>query len=232
MDDIDLFAIVRPQGLNVTALEFGETRLSYRDLQEAVGARVAKLRALPLKGRVVTLEMPKSANYVVNLLAILCAGAVVTPIDPSLPELRRSRMLEMVSPALRVLPDGDFEVLGAAISPAIRREADAPAYIFFTSGSTGIPKAIVGSRAGLLQFIQWQGREFKIEPGDRISFLTAIGFDVSLRDILLPLLHGPRGRNVRGGPRSGCVGEGLSYLVRQKNRWPEHRHAAPVSGTP
>jgi mycobactin peptide synthetase MbtE len=186
----DFSSMIQPQWLDATAIEFGETQLSYRGLREAVEARVATLSAAICKGQVVALEMSKSADYVVNLLAILSAGAVVVPIDPSLPELRRSRMLNMIAPTLRVRPNVDLEVSGTVITPMIQRKSDVPAYVFFTSGSTGTPKAIIGSLMGLLQFIHWQGREFKVGPGHRVSFLTAIGFDVSLRDILLPLLHG------------------------------------------
>jgi mycobactin peptide synthetase MbtE len=188
--DFDFSSTIQPQWLDATAIEFGENQLSYRGLRKALEARVTTLSAAIRRGQVVALEMSKSADYVVNLLAILSAGAVVAPIDPSLPELRQSLMLNMVAPALRVQPHVDLRVSGTVITPMIRRKGDAPAYVFFTSGSTGTPKAIIGSLTGLLRFIHWQGREFRVGPGDRVSFLTAVGFDVSLRDILLPLLHG------------------------------------------
>jgi amino acid adenylation domain-containing protein len=67
---------------------------------------------------------------------------------------------------------------------------DDPAYLFFTSGSTGEPKGILGRYAGLCQFIAWQTATFCISAQDRVSGLTSLGFDPVLREIFLPLVNG------------------------------------------
>lgn len=64
------------------------------------------------------------------------------------------------------------------------------AYIFYTSGTTGDPKAILGSASSLAHFIQWEIQEFGIDNQVKVSQLTGIGFDASLRDIFLPLCAG------------------------------------------
>ena len=79
--------------------------------------------------------------------------------------------------------------VGELESTRIQHSADA-AYIFFTSGSTGKPKGILGSHQGLSHFLTWQRSEFGIGPGDRVAQLTALSFDVVLRDIFLPLTSG------------------------------------------
>lgn len=187
---LDIASLIQPEWYAETALVSVEKVLTCLELQQAVLCRAGNLRKSIRSGETATLEMPRSAEYVINLLAVLGAGAVVAPIEPLLPELRRQMILRMLKPALRIQVDGD--VKGSEVPDVLhtKREGDAPAYIFFTSGSSGTPKAILGSLKSLRRFIDWQGREFKIGPGDRISFLTAVGFDVSLRDILLPLLHG------------------------------------------
>ncbi|WP_335871248.1 amino acid adenylation domain-containing protein [Bacillus sp. 2205SS5-2] len=65
-----------------------------------------------------------------------------------------------------------------------------PAYIFFTSGTTGMPKGVIGKHSGLGHFLVWQREKFGIGPGDRAAQLTGLSFDVVLRDILLPLTSG------------------------------------------
>ncbi len=65
-----------------------------------------------------------------------------------------------------------------------------PAYVFFTSGTTGTPKAVLGVHRGLSHFVAWQRDEFRIGEGDRVPLLTALSFDVVLRDLFLPLTSG------------------------------------------
>lgn len=65
-----------------------------------------------------------------------------------------------------------------------------PAYIFFTSGTTGNPKGIRGQHQSLSHFLKWQAETFTIGHGDRVAQLTALSFDAVLRDIFLPLVSG------------------------------------------
>jgi amino acid adenylation domain-containing protein len=65
-----------------------------------------------------------------------------------------------------------------------------PAYIFYTSGSTGTGKPILGWHKGLTHFIDWETNEFAIDDTIRVSQLTKITFDASLRDIFIPLTNG------------------------------------------
>ncbi len=64
------------------------------------------------------------------------------------------------------------------------------AYIYFTSGTTGVPKGVLGSHNGLSHFISWQRDKFGINDTDRFAQLTNVTFDVYLRDIFLPLTSG------------------------------------------
>jgi amino acid adenylation domain-containing protein len=63
-------------------------------------------------------------------------------------------------------------------------------YLMTTSGSTGEPKAILGSHRGLSHFIDWEIGEFALNEETRVSFLSHTTFDVSLRDIFAALLSG------------------------------------------
>jgi mycobactin peptide synthetase MbtE len=63
-------------------------------------------------------------------------------------------------------------------------------YIFYTSGSSGEAKAILGKHESLSHFMHWQIKEFATEQSVRVSQLIAVTFDASLRDIFLPLMTG------------------------------------------
>ncbi|QXV63888.1 amino acid adenylation domain-containing protein [Mucilaginibacter sp. 21P] len=63
-------------------------------------------------------------------------------------------------------------------------------YIIYTSGSTGTPKIIEGCHKGLSHFVSWQITEFDLNDAVKISQLAPLSFDVSFRDIFVPLLAG------------------------------------------
>ncbi|WP_344446878.1 amino acid adenylation domain-containing protein, partial [Kitasatospora nipponensis] len=82
--------------------------------------------------------------------------------------------------------------------------ADAPAYLFFTSGTTGTPRGVLGRHAGLSHFLRWQSTEFGITADDRCAQLTSASFDVMLRDTFLALVGGgtlvlPEAADLLGG---------------------------------
>jgi amino acid adenylation domain-containing protein len=78
---------------------------------------------------------------------------------------------------------------GATHEPVAPERADR-AYVLFTSGSTGAPKAIEGSCSGLAHFLEWEIGELGLGPSTRAAQLSPLSFDVSLRDIFVPLLAG------------------------------------------
>lgn len=63
-------------------------------------------------------------------------------------------------------------------------------YIYFTSGSMGIPKGVLGRHKSLCHFIDWEINQFGINGGFHVSQFTPPTFDPYLRDIFVPLLAG------------------------------------------
>ena len=63
-------------------------------------------------------------------------------------------------------------------------------YIYFTSGTTGVPKAILGKNESLLQFLLWEIKEFLLDESLKASQLTSASHDPYLRDVFVPLLSG------------------------------------------
>ncbi|MCP4157679.1 MAG: amino acid adenylation domain-containing protein, partial [bacterium] len=69
-------------------------------------------------------------------------------------------------------------------------EMEAAIYVFFTSGTTGTPKGIIGKNSGLTQFIQWEVENFDVTPSYYFSQFINVGFDPYLRDVFTPLFAG------------------------------------------
>lgn len=100
-----------------------------------------------------------------------------------------------------------------AEQPLLGPSSDA-AYISFTSGSTGQPKPIVGSRSSLISFIEWELGRLGVEEGWRFSQLTAPTFDAYLREVLVPLAT--RGTICIPG-KTPLLGDDLATWIRAEH---------------
>ena len=139
-------------------------------------------------------------------------GGVLLTIDRNFPVSRQRLMLSEANtrhllyvgewrqedkwlrdiPGLQIVTVGTYGAVPVAPVTVTLPElsADDPAYIFFTSGTTGTPKGVLGRHKGLSHFLTWQKNTFGIRPDDRCAQLTSLSFDVVLRDIFLPLVSG------------------------------------------
>ncbi len=211
-DTIREWAVSSPEAI---AVVFDGRDFTYGQLA-AFAERVARAiaaRGVP-PGCTVAVTGRRSFALVGAMIGVLRAGGVLVMLDPKLPRQRRQIMIEQSGSALlfSVCAQGDArdatatkenfglpvltceedgDVVGWSDTPDVwippRLGPDEPAYIFFTSGSTGMPKAVRGRHAGLSHFLSWQRSTFEVGPGDRASQLTALSFDVVLRDTFLAL---------------------------------------------
>ena len=153
---------------------------------EAIAQRL--LGADVKRGEVVAIVGRRSFETVAAMLGVMMSAAVALALDPNLPQKRRDLMLGMCR--VRVILGDDLDgTIGERRGLPRLSPAD-PAYVFFTSGSTGAPKGVLGCHKGLAHFIQWEGDEFDVGPEDRVAQLTHLSFDPMLRDIFLPLTRG------------------------------------------
>ncbi|NOK74547.1 MAG: hypothetical protein GFH24_608302n1, partial [Chloroflexi bacterium AL-N5] len=171
------------------------------------------------RGDVVAIQGQRSFGLIVSMFAVMLSGGVILLLDQKLPTQRRhlmmaeakaNHMLLVDETASAELPDdlapatvSHYRVdmySGACTTPTVDApktamvspdiNPDDPAYIFFTSGTTGKPKGVLGCHKGLSHFLTWQRQTFEVGPHDRAAQLTGLSFDVVLRDILVPLTSG------------------------------------------
>lgn len=186
---------------------------SYREVDRSSTALAAALCSQGLTpSDVVVVTGPRSFGTVSSVLGTFRSGAILLTIDPKLP-LDRQRVMVQQASARVMVRIGPSSVLDGEGLQVIEVDPDtggvkgvspdnlqtvklpqlvpsAPAYIFFTSGSTGVPKGVVGCHQGLAHFLDWQRKTFEIGPGDRAAQITTLSFDMVLRDMFLALTSG------------------------------------------
>ncbi|WP_238441268.1 amino acid adenylation domain-containing protein, partial [Frankia sp. AgW1.1] len=187
--------------------------LSYGELAARATAAAGALAARGVRpGDLVGVSLPKGPDQVVAVLGALAAGAAYVPIGVDQPAARIERIVATAgfSTVLTDRPGSDWPagvtplrlddalaaatgdpvaglVLRAADDPA---RLDEPAYVLFTSGSTGQPKGVeVGHRAAMNTLDDLVER-LGIGPEDRTLGVSALDFDLSVFDLFAPLSAG------------------------------------------
>jgi amino acid adenylation domain-containing protein len=177
----------------------GERALRYRELGDRADRLAARLRARVAAGAHVGVLIRPSPELAVAALGVLKAGAVYVPFDPAQPAARLAvlaREVELVvcEPDLAdrvAIPQLALDG-GAAIDPTAPDAVspDAPAYLVFTSGSTGGPKGVATSHRALVNQIAWFARDLPWRPGEVACLRSSPAFVDSLWELFGPLVDG------------------------------------------
>jgi amino acid adenylation domain-containing protein len=196
-------------------------------------------------GEVVAVSGPPSFGLIAGMLGVLASGGVLLTLDRNLPSERLRLMIreagarrliyvganteaeadegfvrETPSLVITKIAESGCALKGAEKFTTTKEELpqlnpDDPAYLFFTSGTTGVPKGVLGCHKGLSHFLEWQREEFKVTSADRAAQLTGLSFDVVLRDIFLPLTSGAS-LHLPDNPNDVTSGRILSWLERER----------------
>lgn len=166
-------------------------------------------------GDVIAILNEKSVYGYALMIACLKTGVIYTNLDSSSPWLRLQKILSTCTPKAVFCDDGlpyDFPELETDF-PGVRRyylstislskgdtlkssfldqnfHGDSPAYIMFTSGSTGFPKGAVMSHSNLLHFIEWGRETFEVTSSDVFTNANPIYFDNSVFDFYVSIFNG------------------------------------------
>ncbi len=168
------------------------------------------------QGDVVAVYGLRNAEMVASMLAVLKMGAAFVMLDPEAPQSYLTSRIHQSKSCLVAIPSSDSDSFPEFESPVLTTQtfqgapakwqaAHSPgdvAYVAFTSGTSGQPKAVFGSHRPLTHFLKWYERTFSLDSECRFAMLSGIGHDPLLRDIFGPLwlgatLYIPTSRDLR-----------------------------------
>ncbi|MAL24277.1 MAG: non-ribosomal peptide synthetase [Croceicoccus sp.] len=189
----------------------GERSMSYGDLDSQSNRLARWLQKQGIgKGSLVALIAGRSIDTLTAIVAVLKAGAAYMPLDSTYPAARLASFLNSANPAL-VLADGigfpAIEVMACDIAClplakaiedsssmtdaplSVNVQADDPAYVMCTTGSTGAPKGVIVPHRAIIRLVSDQ--DFISFGSEEVFLLMApLAFDASTLEIWGALLHG------------------------------------------
>ncbi|MGP4001156.1 amino acid adenylation domain-containing protein [Streptomyces sp. 8N706] len=236
----ELFEAQAARTPDATAVIFEDTEMTYSELN----ARANQLaRYLIERGvgpeQFVALAVPRSAEMVTALVAVLKSGAAYLPIDPAYPADRISYMLHdarpimiltasrvsavLADPAPKIALDEPSVIHALAAYPTAdlndsdRTQRLLPshsAYVIYTSGSTGRPKGVVIPHEGLPDMAESTNVWYNVKRDSRMLQFSSLSFDSHVSDLACALLYGA---TVVVAPRERVLpGAPLAELIAEK----------------
>ncbi|HET8843481.1 MAG TPA: amino acid adenylation domain-containing protein, partial [Ktedonobacteraceae bacterium] len=192
----------------------GKVRLSYDELNQRAN-RLARHLVQAGAGPeiLVALLAERGWQLLTAILAVFKAGGAYLPLDPAYPPARlqhilehsRARLVLSTAECLPLLGETPFSQGTEAcitIESALQSEQfatgnfstcltpDHLAYVIYTSGSTGQPKGAMLEQRGMINHLYVKIRDLRLDAGDRVAQTASQCFDISVWQMLAPLLVG------------------------------------------
>lgn len=201
-----------------TAIEDKQNSLTYAQYNNtalSIGSFIIDLQKMWSHTTPVAVFLPKGHECLVSFMGIMYSGNTYVPIDEKMPASRLEKLLDSLSPAfiitnennkaiLQSLSVGEDKILlydeivkhtpdkNAALARVNKIIDTDPIYIMFTSGSTGIPKGVVITHRGVLDYAHWVVNTFSITSDSVFGNQAPFHFDNSILDIYSCLLTGAK----------------------------------------
>lgn len=176
-----------------------DNTINYSELKRKSEHVASKLLKLGVgRNVVVGVRMSRSTDLIVAYMAIIKVGGAILPIDNSLPELRIEYMLKASNCSI-VLTNDFLKCLSSYEKKEMLQKIECNetlssnsdvAYIMFTSGTTGFPKGVPITYDSFWAFLKNFTKTINFISDDIIAALTTISFDISMVELVLPVLSG------------------------------------------
>lgn len=197
---------------NKNAFVDSKKKLSFRELTDIARRIGSYISTYHIIHAPFIVFMEKSADNVAGFMGVLYSGNFYCPIDTEMPAARIQTIIKLLNPAGIVVDkvnlgrldalsfEGHVIVYEDAMKYACNDEKLSiirkkmldtdPAYVLFTSGSTGIPKGVLINHRSIIDFTDWMSEKFHIVSEDNFGNQSPFFFDLSVGDLYCTLKAG------------------------------------------